>query len=143
MQYASPAAFRAGLEARLLNQSREAGVDLGRLRRGVVFDRLLSRLARSGDGEWVLKGGMALEVRMGNRARATRDLDLALRGAVPEDAAGEWMRSALVEALATGATRPGHGLRIVFLALRRFGALRVRSHNLRPRWSLFSRIQMS
>ncbi len=101
MQYASPAAFRTGLEARLRNQSRETGVDLGRLRRRVVFERLLARLARSGEAGWVLKGGMALEIRMGNRARATKDLDLALRGVAPEGAVGEWVRDALVEALAT------------------------------------------
>ncbi len=47
MRYASPAAFRTGLEARLLNQSREAGLELGRLRRRVVFERLLVRLART------------------------------------------------------------------------------------------------
>ncbi len=99
MRYASPAAFRTGLEARLLKQSRDTGVDLGRLRRQVVFERLLARFARSEDAGWVLKGGMALELRMGNRARATRDLDLALRGAVPEGVTGEWIRSVLAEAL--------------------------------------------
>lgn len=70
MRYGSPAAFRAGLEARLLNQSRKDGVDLARLRRRVVFERLLARLARSGDADWVLKGGMALEVRLGGVIRS-------------------------------------------------------------------------
>ena len=37
------------------------------------------RLERSAPGQWVLKGGMALEVRFGDRARATKDLDLAFR----------------------------------------------------------------
>lgn len=100
MQYASPGAFRTGLEARLLRQSRETSTALGRLRRRVVFERLLARLARSSDAGWVLKGGMALEVRMGDRARVTRDLDLGLRG-VPENAEGEWIRTILAEALAT------------------------------------------
>jgi len=59
MRYASPAALRTVLEARLLSQSRETGVDLGRLRRRVGFERLLARLARSRDAGWVLKGGMA------------------------------------------------------------------------------------
>ncbi len=99
MRYASPAAFRSGLEARLLNRSREAGLDLGRLRRRVVFERLLSRLARSCDVSWVLKGGMALEIRLGDRARGTRDLDLALQGVSPEDIGSEWVRSLLIEAL--------------------------------------------
>ncbi len=99
MRYSSPDAFRTGLEARLLNQSREAGLDLGRLRRRVVFERLLARLARSRVASWVLKGGMALEIRLGDRARGTRDLDLALRDVSPEDAGCEWVRSLLVEAL--------------------------------------------
>jgi hypothetical protein len=53
MRYASPAAFRTGLEARLPSQSRADGVDLGRLRRRVVFERLLARLARGSDAGWV------------------------------------------------------------------------------------------
>jgi hypothetical protein len=99
MRYLSAAAFRKGLEDRLGNQSRATSVEVDRLRRRVIFERLLARLARSDDADWVLKGGMALEVRLGNRARATRDLDLALRGVVPQGKMGEWIRSALVEAL--------------------------------------------
>jgi hypothetical protein len=68
--------FRASLDARLMNRSRETGYDVNRLRRHVVFHRILARLAvREG---WVLKGGFALEVRLAPRARATKDLDLAL-----------------------------------------------------------------
>lgn len=100
MRYASPAAFRTGLEARLLNQSRKDGLDLGRLRRRVVFERLLARLTRNRVASWVLKGGMALEIRLGDRARGTRDLDLVLRDFSPEDAGREWVRSLLIEALA-------------------------------------------
>lgn len=99
MQYSSPVAFRTSLEARLLNQSREAGLELGRLRRRVVFERLLARLARSDEASWVLKGGMALEIRIGDRARATRDLDLALRHVSRGGDDGEWVRGVLVEAL--------------------------------------------
>ena len=44
MRYASAAAFRTALEQRLLNQSRETGTSLVRLRKTVVFDRLLARL---------------------------------------------------------------------------------------------------
>jgi len=43
----------------------------------VAFDRVLSRLATVEGGRWVLKGGAALEFRMPDRARATRDIDLA------------------------------------------------------------------
>lgn len=113
MEYASSAAFRTGLEARLLNQSREAGIDLGRLRRRVVFERLLARLARSAEAGWVLKGGMALEIRMGDRARATKDLDLALRGISPEGAASVWIRETLVETLASDPDSDGFEFRIL------------------------------
>lgn len=44
MAYESPAALRAALEARLLPESREKELDLQRLRRGAVFERLLVRL---------------------------------------------------------------------------------------------------
>ncbi|MGH8906360.1 MAG: hypothetical protein ACRD0K_07565 [Egibacteraceae bacterium] len=57
MRYASAAALRAALEARLAAESREAGIDLQRLRRRVVFERLLVRLVRAGTGRWVLKRG--------------------------------------------------------------------------------------
>ena len=43
----------------------------------MAFDRVLSRLAAVDGGRWVLKGGAALEFRMPDRARATRDIDLA------------------------------------------------------------------
>jgi hypothetical protein len=77
------------LEARLANRARaaddreqgarETGIDLNRLRRRVVFERVLVRLDAAQRGQWVLKGGMALELRWRDRARATRDLDLATR----------------------------------------------------------------
>jgi type I restriction enzyme S subunit len=38
----------------------------------------------TGPGIWVLKGGTALEVRWRERARTTKDLDLALRQRPPE-----------------------------------------------------------
>lgn len=50
-------------------------MDVNRLRRHLTFQRLLRRLSPA-DG-WVLKGGYLLEVRLGDVARATRDLDLA------------------------------------------------------------------
>jgi hypothetical protein len=45
MKYSSASAFRQALERRFLERSRELGVSLVRLRKGVVFDRLLARLA--------------------------------------------------------------------------------------------------
>jgi predicted nucleotidyltransferase component of viral defense system len=80
-QYASANAFRTALEARLNERARREGVDLGRLRRQVSFDRLLARMFDAShaihDG-WILKGGYALEMRF-LRARSTKDLDLTVR----------------------------------------------------------------
>ena len=143
MIYATDAAFRVALETRLEAQSRNAGVDLNRLRRRVVFERVLARLAEGDPGRWVLKGGMALEVRWPDRARATRDLDLALRDEVR--GAGE-IRLALATPLAQDldhdrfrfaigdtralqgdeAGRPGWRFAVdCILAGRRFAAVRV------------------
>ena len=102
MNYGSPAAFRMALEARLASTSREAGVDLNRLRRRTVFERVLVRLDDAQPGTWVLKGGMALEIRWRDRARATRDLDLATRVSASN---ADALRTALARALA----RDPHG----------------------------------
>lgn len=96
MNYATPAAFRMALEARLASASRNTGVDLNRLRRRAVFERMLVRLDATQHGGWVLKGGMALEVRWRDRARATRDLDLAVRDHAPDHGT---LRALLVEPL--------------------------------------------
>lgn len=97
MQYETPAAFRAALDARLANRARDTGVDLQRLRRRVVFERLLVRLDLGAPERWIVKGGMALEVRLGDRARSTRDLDLALRDA---DADGGIVRELVIDCVA-------------------------------------------
>jgi hypothetical protein len=79
MTYDSPQALRAALEQRLRNRSAESAIPLDRLRRRVVFERLVARLERAEPSTWVLKGGMALEVRLGDNARLTKDVDLGLR----------------------------------------------------------------
>ena len=83
MRYPDSAAFRQALEARLRNAAGDGG-DIARLRRVAAFDRLLVRLATAGQradhSGWVLKGGAALEFRRPDRARSTRDVDLALAG---------------------------------------------------------------
>ncbi|MEW6232662.1 MAG: nucleotidyl transferase AbiEii/AbiGii toxin family protein [Chloroflexota bacterium] len=48
-----------------------------RLRKLVVFDRLMARLLVVAKDRWVLKGAVALEVRLGARFRTTKDMDLA------------------------------------------------------------------
>ncbi len=43
---------------------------------------MVARLQTANPGEWVLKGGMALEVRLGDDARLTKDIDFGLRADV-------------------------------------------------------------
>lgn len=67
MPYKTPQAHRAALEDRLKNQSRQSGVNLERLRRRAVFERMLARLEAADPGRWILEGGMALGLRFGDR----------------------------------------------------------------------------
>ncbi len=78
MRYASGGAFRQALEDRLRAQSRELGVPLLRLRKMVAFERFPARLTVDQPGHWLLKGGLALQWRLGNLARVTKDLDVLL-----------------------------------------------------------------
>lgn len=80
--YATPAAFRQALEARLGDLARSKGVDVQRLRKQTAFDRLLCRLFQLPGDPWVLKGGYAMELRLAG-SRTTRDIDLVARGSVP------------------------------------------------------------
>lgn len=76
MKYQTPGAFRQALESRLLARSHATGVSLARLRKLVAFDRLLARLVAVAPDRWILKGGVALDLRLRDRARATMDMDL-------------------------------------------------------------------
>jgi hypothetical protein len=67
MKYKSSGAFRRALES---------GMPLVRLRKMVAFDRILARLFFIQPGAWVVKGGLALQLRLGGRARTTMDIDL-------------------------------------------------------------------
>lgn len=67
------------LEQRLLNLTRETELSLARLRKSVVFDRLLARLSASAPDRWVLKGALALDFRFESGGRATKDIDLVRR----------------------------------------------------------------
>jgi hypothetical protein len=49
---------------------------LVRLRKAVVFDRLLARLVAVAGNRWVLKGAVALDYRLGPGTRTTKDVDL-------------------------------------------------------------------
>jgi hypothetical protein len=109
MPYATPGALRAALEARLAAGEAATPPGMERLRRRATFERLLVRLDHAMPGQWVLKGGMALEVRLGDRARTTRDLDLAVRQA-GDDAAT--VRDHLIEALADDPEGDGFEFRV-------------------------------
>lgn len=97
MTYDTAQAFRMALEQRLLSRSKETKVSLDRLRRRVLFERIASRLQAAEPGLWVLKGGMALEVRLLDEARLTKDIDFGLRSDTTD---AEELRERLVEALA-------------------------------------------
>lgn len=77
MRYATAGAFRTALERRLLTITQQAGTPLVRLRKLVVFDRLMARLLVVAPDRWILKGALALDFRLGDRFRTTKDLDLA------------------------------------------------------------------
>lgn len=85
--YTSPGAFRQALEERLKTISRQEGTDFQRLCRQVAFDRFLARLVSEPGGDWILKGGYAMELRF-VAARSTRDLDFTLRAGNTESALG-------------------------------------------------------
>lgn len=94
------------LEKTLARVAREQGIDQERLRRWVSFLALCGVLERAVSegalGTYYLKGGVAMELRFAQRARATKDLDIGIDGARSQgtpptpDAAGP---------PATGATR--------------------------------------
>ena len=126
MRYQSGSAFRRALETRLRDQSLASGLPLVRLRKMVAFDRLLARFIRSQPDQWVLKGGLALQLRLGDRARTTKDIDLlsltepnrvfdSLREAVALDL-GDWF-SFEVGQPSNDQDRTAGGIRITVVSL--------------------------
>lgn len=95
--YRDATALRRALEVRLKQESEHSGTDLGRLRRRVVFERIAVRLGTDPESGWVLKGGAVLEFRLPDRARATKDLDIAVNA---EPATSMPIRDLLIETLA-------------------------------------------
>lgn len=76
MRYRDAASFRQALEQRLQTQAAGDGARLARNRKRVTFERFLARLATAAPDAWQLKGGFALDLRLADRARTTRDIDL-------------------------------------------------------------------
>jgi len=75
--FETPAAFRQAVEHRLREKAVGDGTELARLRQLFVFDRFLTRAADVFGDRLILKGGLALELRL-DRARTTKDIDLWL-----------------------------------------------------------------
>ena len=78
-RYATPLSFKEALEARLRASSKVSGQEQNRLRMRLVIDRFAARVSAEFGDDVVLKGGVALELRLAE-ARATKDLDLRLVG---------------------------------------------------------------
>jgi hypothetical protein len=79
-KYQSPAPFRMAIESRLRSEVVRTGMDSQRLRQLLAFDRFMARLFATFHEAVLLKGGLALELRL-SRARATKDIDLRIVGA--------------------------------------------------------------
>jgi hypothetical protein len=84
-RYATPIAFKAALNARLRQRARVARLPVDRVRTIAVMERFLARIVAVFPDTTVLKGGLALELRL-EKARTTKDIDLRLLGD-PGDAA--------------------------------------------------------
>jgi predicted nucleotidyltransferase component of viral defense system len=82
-RFSSAAAFRQALEERL---RQSAGPNVGRLRKRLAMERLLLRLQGDQGERWLLKGGVALELRLRGKARSTVDLDLEIDLEVSQEA---------------------------------------------------------
>jgi hypothetical protein len=82
----SPATPRtkARLEALITGWRKDSGQPVARLNLRIAAMMLAGALARvldrNGQAMFATKGGIAMELRMGERARTTRDIDLVLRG---------------------------------------------------------------
>ncbi len=77
MRYQTGAALKAAIDARLKRVAAEQGqATLVRVRKHIAFERFLARLLTRSPESWMLKGGVAMDYRLGDRARATQDIDL-------------------------------------------------------------------
>src|SRR5438132_14189858 len=78
-RYPTAGGCRRALEDRLRVRAGRSNQQSMRLRKNVVFQRLLARLLVLSPDRWVLKGGLALDFRLADshiaRPRATKDMD--------------------------------------------------------------------
>jgi len=123
VKYKTATAFRHALEQRLRQQSLSGGAPLARLRKMVAFDRFLARVAKKQPDAWIVKGGFALQLRLGERARTTKDIDVSavnpwtreqtithLRAAVLLNL-GDWFEFEVGEPAEAATGAPGRGFR--------------------------------
>lgn len=123
MKYKTGAAFRRALEERLRQQSVGDGQPLLRLRKMVAFDRFLARFAEREPEAWIVKGGFALQLRLGTRARTTKDIDISTTNrwtheetiahlrAVASLVVADWFEFEVGEPAEAATGAPGQGLR--------------------------------
>jgi len=76
MKYTSGRDFRQALEDRLKDIFHTENIPLVRLRKQVAFERFITRLLTIQPDTWILKGGLAMQLRLGIQSRTTRDIDL-------------------------------------------------------------------
>jgi predicted nucleotidyltransferase component of viral defense system len=74
-EYGTAAGFRAAVEATLRERARRLGAPAYIIRRQAGLERVMVRLTKVAPDRWALKGGLALETRLGERARVSVDLD--------------------------------------------------------------------
>jgi Nucleotidyl transferase AbiEii toxin, Type IV TA system len=84
VRYEDATAFRQALEQHLKDRANGGGAHIVRDRKRVAFDRLLTRLLAVANGQWFLKGGFALDLRLTTRARSTKDIDIEWRAGEEE-----------------------------------------------------------
>lgn len=107
-KYSTAKAIRAALDVRLLEQATQQSRDPNWIRRRLAFARLLVRFVDQDSQAWILKGGMAVELRRPGLARSTRDLDLVLKpGLVNDPANPVELHEVLVEAALTDSDGDG------------------------------------
>jgi hypothetical protein len=76
MKYDTGSSNWQALEERIREIHSEQNIRFVRLRKHVVFERFIARLIRYQPNHWVLKGGFALQLRLGMQARTPKDVDL-------------------------------------------------------------------
>ena len=78
--YKTAAAFRQAIDRRIREKATAADVPIDRYRQFLLFERFFRRVANVLGDKVMLKGGVALELRLEHQARTTKDVDLEVSG---------------------------------------------------------------